>query len=465
MSRTLLLLFFTLCFGPLFGQMGSISGQAPGYAGKELVFYTYPEPITHQPVRLAKTTIGEDGTFKLYFKVDQPTEIYADLEKYRGTLVAEPAAQYQISLPAFAPRTAQEAASPYFEPELYWLGLKDAKPSDLNSQVRAFLTDYNRELVLHTHDLYQKKSKDTLKAIIARLEKNYPTGNRIYFNTLKTYSYGEIEYAVMLQDKEGIAKNYFTSKDVFMTHPAWQHLFRSMFSDYLTRKSQDIRQKDFIRPALQGNFNEFTNNLISIGFKRDIAELLAVKSFYDGFYSNKFDRQHMLNGLKEAKAQCSFEPLKVSLPGILAMIISLQEGSKTPEIALKNQKGEVSSVRSNGKFIYLAFFKSDSKESKAELDSLVSMDKRLNSVLTIVPVSMDKNFQDAVKLWVEKKYPWELSEAIHPDQATLDYRIKAVPTFYLISPDMNLMLSPALSPSHNFESLFVKIYRESRFRK
>lgn len=465
MPRILLLIFFTLCFGSLFGQMASISGRSTDYAGKELIFFTYTEPVTHQQVRLASTTIGADGTFNLSFKLDQPTEIYADLEKYRGTLVAEPGMHYQISLPAFSPRTAQEAASPYFEPELYWLGIKDAKTTDLNSLVRAFLTDYNRELVIHTQDLYQKKSLDTLKTIVARLEKSYPNGNHPYLNTLKTYSFGEIEYTVRLRDKEGIAKKYFASKEVYLAHPAYQHLFRSMFSDFMIAKSQDIREKEFIRPGLQGNFSEFVNNLNGKGFKREIAELVAVKSFYDGFYSNKFDRQNMLKGLKEAEKQCSFEPLKAALPGILSRISSLQEGAKSPEIVLRNQKGAETTLRSNGKFIYLAFFRSESQESRAELDSLVSLDKKLNSILTIVPVSMNKNFQDAIKLWNEKKYPWELTQAVHPDQATVDYRIKAVPTFYLISPDMKLMLSPALSPSHNFESLFLKIYRESRFRK
>ncbi|HWS01722.1 MAG TPA: hypothetical protein VN249_13960, partial [Prolixibacteraceae bacterium] len=347
----------------------------------------------------------------------------------------------------------------------YWLGLKDSKTTDLNSLVRGFLTDYNRELILHTNDLYQKRSVDTLKVIIARLEKSYPTGKHPYFNTLKTYAYGEIEYTVMFQDKEGVAKKYFALKEVFLAHPAYQRLFRSMFSDYLTGKSQDIREKNFIRPALQGNFNEFTNNLVSRGYNREISELLAVKCFYDGYYSNKFDKQNMLKGLKEAQTQCSFEPLKASLPGILSRISSLQEGSIPPGILLKNQKANVTTLRSNGKFIYLAFFRSDSKESKAELDSLVSMDKKLHTILTIIPVSLDKNFQDAVKLWNEKKYPWELTEPVNPDQAILDYRIKAVPTFYLISPDLKLLLAPALSPSHNFEPLFLKIYRESRFRK
>ena len=173
----------------------------------------------------------------------------------------------------------------------------------------------------------------------------------------------------------------------------------------------------------------------------------------------------MLKGLKEAGTLSTFEPLKALLPGILSKITSLQEGSPAPELMLRNQKEAPFRLRPNGKFLYLAFFRSDSKESRAELDSMVSMNKKLNSILTIVPVSLDKNFADALKLWNDKKYPWELVAPIHPDSAISDYRIKVVPTFYLVGPDQKLILSPALSPSHNFEALFLKIYRESRFKQ
>ena len=130
---------------------------------------------------------------------------------------------------------------------------------------------------------------------------------------------------------------------------------------------------------------------------------------------------------------------------------------------VRNQKDQSFRLRTNGKFLYLAFFRSDSRESRAELDSLVGMNKKLSSILTIVPISLDKNMADATKLWVAKKYPWELMAPVQPDLAMSDYRIKVVPTFYLIAPDQKLILSPALSPSHNFEALFLKIYRESRF--
>jgi len=214
---------------------------------------------------------------------------------------------------------------------------------------------------------------------------------------------------------------------------------------------------------LQGNFEGFVAQLTGTGYRKEAAELIAVKSFYDGFFSGKFEKPSMMKGLKEAETLSTFEPLKALLPGILSKITSLQEGSPAPELMLRNQKELSFRLRANGKFLYLAFFRSDSKESRAELDSMVGMNKKLSSILTIVPVSLDKNFADALKLWNDKKYPWDLVAPVHPDLTISDYRIKVVPTFYLVGPDHKLILSPALSPSHNFEALFLKVYRENRF--
>lgn len=466
MLRPLILfLFFTLSCCSLFAQMVTIRGQANDYAGKDLIFYTFPEPISHQKKRLAETKIAQDGAFILTFKIDETIEVYADLEKYKGTLVAEPGVEYQISLPAYSPRSVQEAASPYFEPELYWFGIKGIKPSELNFLVRAFLTDYNKELNSHTLAIYQKRSVDSVKAIIARLEAQYPTGKDHYLNTLKTYTYGELEFAVAQPEKEKTIQKYFATKEVSLSHPAYQHLFSSIFSDYLNLKYQDIRQKGFVSPALQGDFEGFVNKMTTLGYKKELAELVAVKCFYDGFYSNKFNKQLMLKGLDQAEDKSTFEPLKETLPEIIKKITSLQEGNAAPSLSLKNANGETHQLAFGKKFIYLAFFRSDSKSCMAELDSLITIDKKLNTVLTIMPISLDQNFANAIKFWNEKKYPWELTGAADTDKIRKDYQIKSLPAFYLISPQNKLVLSPALAPSHNFESLFLKIFREQKFRQ
>ena len=93
-------------------QIVSIHGMAMDYAGKMLTFYTYREPVSRQQTKLAATTIGQDGLFKLSFPATQTIEVYADLEKFRGTLVVEPGAHYQISCPLIHPARCRRPRVP-----------------------------------------------------------------------------------------------------------------------------------------------------------------------------------------------------------------------------------------------------------------------------------------------------------------------------------------------------------------
>lgn len=465
MLRIFLTGIIFLSFGLTYGQNVTLRGKAPDYAGKELIVYHFPEPVSHHRQILAQSKVGRDGDFQLSFKVDQATEVYTDLEKFKGTIIVEPGSEYIISLPPFTPRTPVEAASPYFKAELYWLGIRGVKVSDTNFLVRSFLAEFNKEVATHTNDIYQVRSEDTVKAIVSRLEKNNPDRNNSYLRILKKYSYGEMEFALTEPDKEPVIKKYFANETVFLAHPAYQQLFQSLFSDYLVYRSLDIRHSDDLSRAKQGDFKGWVNQLTKEGFKQPVAELVAAKSFFDGYYSSKADKSQMLKGLKEAANQAAYDPLKESLPVIIKGITFLQEGSQAPSLKLIDQKEVASQLRTNGKYLYLAFFRSDSKDSREELDSLLTLEKRLRTILTVVPVSMDKNFSGTVKFWNEKKYPWGLYRPADQEKAESDFQLRTVPVFYLISPDQKLLLSPALSPSHNFEALFLKIYRDNQFRQ
>ncbi|MCE1199948.1 MAG: hypothetical protein LWW85_13345 [Marinilabiliales bacterium] len=441
-----------------------IWGDAPDYSGKEIRFYTYPEPVSHRQATLGSAIVGRDGRFDLSFSIDEPIEVYADLEKFKGTLVVEPNQNYEISLPSYSPRSAQEAASPYFTPELYWLKIHGLNEKELNFRVRAFQNALNRELEQHTADLYRKKSSDTVKAIISRLDHYFPTGSNRYFEQLKRYSYGTLEAILHPAEPLPIALASLGKGEKMLAHPAFQRLFNSLFSEYLTALSRDIRMKDFIKPALRGNFEAFCQEFMDKGFDRASAELIAVKSFYDGFFAGKFDKAAMLNGVRSATSKASWIALKNQLPTILERMSLLQQGSQAPTLPLKTRSNGSYRLSPKGKYTYLAFFRSDSRESVAELDSLVSLDHRLREVLTVIPVALDDDPTQADRLWKSKNYPWILYTPGDKPKAVADYQLRAVPTFCLLSPDLRILLPQALSPSHNFESLFLKIFRENRIR-
>ena len=459
----LLLLFLTSVVLIVEGSV--ISGRAADYSSKEITIYTIPDPVIHQKLELGTTRVAIDGTFSLSLPISQTIEIYIDLEKYCGTMVVEPGKNYRITLPPFSLRTTNEARSPYFKPALYWLGLPATDNNDLNFSVRSFITDFNLETVKNTVPIYQNKSKDVVNEIIARLEKKYSTNQDEYFKTLKKYYFAELEYAVYQPNSEFIINKYFAAKPLQLTNPVYQRAFSTIFTDFLRKESQNIRNNKITDFTNAGNYMGLVNFFERKGYTKEFAELVVLKGLNDGYYTGSFSKDGVIKAIE--KAQSTTSPvLQPVARQIKIRLTSLAVGSKAPILKLLNLKNEpVTLTEYDGRFIYLSFFRSQSADCITELDSIVSLEKRLRKVLRVLSVSIDDNFANAAKLWKTRGYTWELLNGSKQKQLIIDYNTSITPTFYLIDPLGIIQLSQAPSPSQGFEPLFIKILMDYGFRQ
>lgn len=447
-------------------QTTVISGKAADYSRKEIRFYTIPDPVMHQKLELGTTTVGPDGTFSVTLPVSQTIEIYTDLEKYCGTLVIEPGKNYSVTLPPFSLRTANEAHSAYFKPAFYWLGLPGADRGELNFAIRSFVTEFNLETYKNTVQIYQKKSKDVVNEIIARLEQKYSANQDEYFKTLEKYYFAELEYAIYQLNPDYVIRKYFANQPVELHHPVYQKVFEIIFTDFLRKQSLDIQNRKLISLTNSGNYVELVNFFVHRGYKRSFAELVVLKGLNDGYYTGSFSKTGVIKAIEMAQTATTTLSLIPVVQQIKAKLTRLAVGGKAPAIKLLNMKKDIVTLdQFRGKFIYLSFFNSRSSDCKTELDSLVSVERKLKQVLNIVSISLDDDFENAVKLWKTRGYSWELLDGSKQKQLIINYNATVTPAFYLIDPDGNLQLSQAPFPSQGFEPMFLKIFRDFRFKQ
>ncbi len=465
MRTYLVALLFCLFVQVVNGQQTLISGTAADYSAKEIVFYTYSDPILHTKFELGKTIISRDGSFSVALPINQTIEIYSDLEKFCGTMVVEPNSTYQITLPPFSPKTIPESRSIFFKPTLYWFGLTKNDPLDLNLAVRSFLSDLNIEKAKFANQIYLQKSKAVVGEIIERLTIKYSTDKRPYFKTLMTYSFSELEYAVNPRDEELVIQKYFASKPLALNHPMYQQAFRTIFNDNLRRKSQEIKNKRLVALTNSGNYLELTAFFKALGYSADFSELAVLKGLYDGYYTDGFKKSGISNCISAALNKVTSPDLSLIAQNIKLKIEQLVIGNQAPDINLLNSRKETVTLNKfNGKFVYLNFFKSTSSDCKAELDSIVSIEKRLRQILVVVSVCLDDDFDDGIKLWKSKGYSWELLNGSKQKQLIIDYNASLTPAFYLIDTNQKIQLSQAPSPSHGFEPTFVQLIRNYKRR-
>ena len=381
-------------------------------------------------------------------------------------MVVEPGKNYTVTLPPFSLRTSNEAHSSYFKPAPYWLGLPAKDNSDLNFAVRSFVADFNSETVKNTISIYQKQSKEVVNEIIERIEAKYSANKNEYFKTLKKYYFAELEYAVNQRTPEFVIQKYFSTEPVQLHHPIYQRAFETIFSDFLRKQSQNIQNREIVHLTNSGNYLKLVSLFENRGYKKEFAELVVLKGLNDGYYTNTFAKEGVMKAIEMAQTATTSAILQPIAHQIQRKLSLLAVGGKAPAIKLNNlRKIPVTLNQFRGKFIYLSFFNSKSSDCRAELDSIVSIEKRLRQVLTVVSIALDDNFDAAVKLWNSKGYKWELLDGSKQKQLINNYNASITPAFYLIDPDGALKLSQAPSPSHGFEPLFLKMFRDYNFKR
>lgn len=465
MRHILFAVVILLLTSQLYAQRTVLYGKAPDYSAKDISFYTISDPILHEKQELANTTVAMDGSFSVIFSTSQTIEIYSDLEKYCGTMVVEPGKNYQVTLPPFTPRTSDEARSVFFKPPPYWLGLPGTDHSDLNLSVRSFINDYNLETIRNATLIYNQKSKELVSEITDRLEKKYSAIRHPYFKTLMKYSFAELENIAYQGNTDIIIGKYFAIEPIKLNHPAYQRAFETVFTDFLRKQSQDIRKNKIVSITNSGNYAELVAYFEKRGYKKEVAELVVLKGLFDGYYTGSFSKDGVIAAIEMAQNATTSPDLQTVAGRIRNKLTLLAVGVKAPPVTLINIKQEpVTLYRSTGKFTYLSFFNSTSADCRTELDSIVSLEKKLRQALSVISISLDDDFENSSKLWKAKGYSWELLNGSKQKQLTHSYNASLTPAFYLIAPDGTLKLSPAPSPTHGFEPTFLKIMRDYNFR-
>ena len=456
-------LIILLFINDIKAQRTVLYGKAPDYSTKEIIFYTISDPVLHEKSELAATTVEKDGSFSVIFSSSETIEIYSDLEKYCGTMVVEPGKNYQVALPPFTPRTPSEIHSIFFKPSPYWLGLPGTENSDINLAVRSFLTDYNYEKVKNSARIYQ--SKDLVNEIIERLDNKYKSIQHPYFKTLMKYSFADLENIAFQRNQDVVIQKYFAKDPIQSEHPAYQSAFELVFTDFLRKQSQNLQNKNIAAFVNSGNYQGLVNLFEKKGYRNDVAELVILKGLFDGYYSGSFNKEGIIKAVGVAETTGTLPELQSLAHKIRQKLTILAAGGKAPSLRLPNIRHDyVSLDKFKGRFVYLTFFSSLSADCRTELDSLVSIEKQLRQVLSVVSVAVDDDFNQASNLWKTKGYAWELLNGSKQRQLIQSYDASLPPVYYLISPDGTLRLSPAAAPGRGFEPVFLKILREYNFR-
>jgi peroxiredoxin len=435
-----------------------ISGNAPSYAGQELVFYTTADYISGTEKELGRGMIASSGDFRIGIPTENTLQVFASLGVFKTLLWIEPRQEYHILLPEKVEKSPQEMLNPFFEPVEIQLAIENFREDELNTLIMMFRDAYNPYYDKHVNDIYTKPQPARIEADIEQIEKSFRKYANPYFKAYRYYAYGQLKLS-------GIAQEYFDGKPVLQDHPAYMELFNQVYDKYFTFLGRSEAGKKIYRDINQ--FRSYSSLQQTLSEDTHITsdtlrEMVILKSVYDEFYGMEFSRDGLLSILDSLILTTSDSRHKETGMIIRHKITRLQEGYDPPDFELIDADSNLVRLRDfTGKYVYLCFCTSSSYTCLNEYKLLHDIYQRHQKKLAIVTISTDP-YDSSFDLFRNKNnYRWVFLYYGHQPGVIKDFDIRAFPTYFLIGPDGKLIYSPAPSPSENFE---IKLFEAMRAR-
>ncbi|NJK97648.1 MAG: TlpA family protein disulfide reductase [Bacteroidales bacterium] len=181
---------------------------------------------------------------------------------------------------------------------------------------------------------------------------------------------------------------------------------------------------------------------------------------HDGFYGMDFSRASLLVILDSMINTTNIAIHREIGLQIRDKVTRLLTGYIPPSFNLYDQQGKLRSPDDfKGKYTYLMFCTTQNYACITEFEQIKKLYQKHSDKLNIITILADDNFNESQKFIKGKQLPWIFLHYGNMPEILKEYDIRALPTYFLIDPEGKMAISPAPSPSENFEISFFNELR------
>lgn len=463
MRFTYFLLIFA-CSIYAFSQNVTIRGKADAsHIGKVIQLGDYSDYLTYNIVYESSDTIDNTGYFELKFQTNYTKPILLSIDNLIGKLYVQPDFIYGVKFPGEDSLTNHQPGTQ----TLVNLTVIGHDTTELNSLIIDYNNQYNNIFLKHQGKyLTPAKIIALHDTFLLETNKRYASINNKYFYQYRTYTFAGF-LANTSTSKNILYKQFIENKSIQYHNFEYMEFFNTYFNGYL---------KAYASTKNGGNVFNSINNYASYEdlrrqFKADklmsndtLRELVLLKGLIEFYYSPEFDKKQVQSVIEQLHDNAIHEGNKKIAFNMLQNMYQLQAGANAPDFNVENKNGTIVNLHSNkGKYIYLNFFSTQSETSLREMKKMADLKKKFNDKLTFVSVCLDDSvtyYKNYLK--TNPKFDWQILYHTKYSNAKQQYNIKSLSGFFLISPQLQLVLSPAPSPSEGIEYKFNALFNRKK---
>jgi peroxiredoxin len=440
-----------------------ITGRAKSYASVKLEFTRIADWITGQEETVGSCEVSDSGDFRLNVDITATQQLLVHLGVYLGYFYAEPGKTYELALPEKEDRKPEDLLNPYFKPEEIHLGLINFNQDELNMRIMMFEDAYVPYYEKHVGHIYSRMDIQKLETDIQNMEAPFQKYPGEFFTEFRRYRYGMLKLFANQQKVQSLSDEYFNNQPVMYNNPAYADLFNQVYSKYFVFYGRSEQGKQIYTDINQlGSYTALLATLSkNPNFSNDtLKELIILKQVHDEFYGDQFSRKGLLNILDTLVIRTRIPAHRLIGTSIKQKITRLLAGYAPPAFELEDTDGKLTSLNDfKGKYVYLNFCTCQSYACLNEFNSLAALNTKYAGKLTLLTIATDPMDEVLKQFLAKNNYTWKFLLYDRQPEVLKEYDIRAFPTYFLIGPDGKLLLSPAPSPSEDFESTLFGIMK------
>ena len=443
------------------GWSAKITIQAPEYAGSTFNFYTIPNFLTDRHEIVGEGTVSDNGAMSIDLNVSQTMAVYTDFGVYKGWFIAEPNGTFEIALP---PKEEKTTTNPYFKPKLVQLDLKNMPDDATNTLVAMFDKRYNAEMSKNMNQIFYRRSVETAEAMIAGLKEVFLETKNEYFEQHKLYRYGYAKYMAMINNATPVMQEYMVGKPILYYHPEYSLLFDKLFSKHLQYATQAANGQKIAMLINSGASEQLMEWLTEdIHGDPNLAEAVMLMGMKPIFYSKKFNVNGLFSILQSISEKSKVPTHKETADKISAELARTMYGTKAPELSLLDIDGNMVELSNfEGRYIYLCFTRTDNSTFQIHKELLQKLNLAFPDDLDIVLVLENDNIDEVRDRLVPEDFTWTVLRGATRKAIYESFKVRTMPTYFLIDPEGRMAGSLAPWPDENFDLYFAKVLQSTK---
>ena len=433
-----------------------IVGYAPRFVGKQVTLYTYHDYITMTRVKIGEGFVSPaDSLFHIELKNNTTIKGIIEIDKTESEIYLAPKTNYDIY---FLKAVGQAESFKNKKTEIVFFGLDS---TDINFRIIQYNSWFDMFVAMYQDQIGTANFHQYLDTFKVDAQDAYKDVKDEYFLTYVRYNIAEMDQAFN-RDGESRLETYLTYIQpfpVYYENDQYMRFLKRFFSDDFGDYNPEI---DFSVSLAMTNSSPTE---LMLALKKDlfmanpeIREIMMVDKLGRAYYNQPQFRQNILIILDSVANYAKFQHSSIVARNVKSYLTTIESGFPAPHIWLEKPDNDASTRDTitwdnyKGRFVYFNFFETWNNAAVTEMKIIAELRKKYSEDIAFLSICTDEDSSTFNEF--RKAHPsldWDIVYVGRDAEITKNFRVTAVPSYFLIDQDGFIMLAPAPRPSPDGE--------------